>query len=54
MQAVPAADSLNWVGFAYHVFNSMWAVAGSSLGGFLTGWLLMNKPKFMQKDQPTQ
>lgn len=44
----------SWLGLAYHVFDSVWAVAGSSVVGFISGWLLMNKPQFMKKDPPAQ
>lgn len=38
-----------WVEFATHVFDSIWKVIASGASGFLAGWLLMHKPKFMQR-----
>lgn len=40
-----------WVDFAYHVFDRVWYVLGGALPGFISGWLLMHKPKFMQRQQ---
>jgi hypothetical protein len=40
-----------WPSLVKHVFDSVWATIGVTLGSFLAGWLLVNKPKFMQRQK---
>jgi hypothetical protein len=46
--ATASADTA-WVHFATHVFDSVWAVVGTTLGGVLAGWLLMKRPAIMDR-----
>lgn len=43
------AEGKSWVDFAFHVFDKIWPLVGTAVGGFLAGWLGVNKPKFMQR-----
>lgn len=49
--AQPIIDTVTvtWPLLVKHVFDSVWGVVGASLGSFLAGWLLMNKPGFMRR-----
>ena len=47
--AQAATQASTWVDFAFHVFDKVWYVVGGAIPGFISGWLLMHKPKFMTK-----
>jgi hypothetical protein len=43
------SDPKTWVDFAFYVFDKAWPLLGTALGGFLAGWLGVNKPGFMKR-----
>ena len=44
-----------WPDVTKHIFDSIWATVGTAVGAFLAGWLLINKPRFMKKqNDPTR
>lgn len=43
------SDPKTWVDFAFYVFDAVKGYVLPALGGFLAGWLGVNKPGFMKR-----
>lgn len=52
-------DTLNtivdtWPSVVKHIFDSVWGVVGTAMGGILAGWLLLKRPAVMDRFFPTK
>jgi ABC-type proline/glycine betaine transport system permease subunit len=52
----PVTDTLatTWPGLVQHIFDKAWPILSAALTGFVSGWLLMHKPRFMQRGKPQE